>query len=69
MNNYVLTVTCPSTRGIVAAISGYLAAEGCNIIDSSQYDDLDTGRFFIRISWRIFFPKFSVVFLSFPWFF
>ena len=50
MNNYVLTVTCPSTRGIVAAISGYLAAEGCNIIDSSQYDDLDTGRFFIRIS-------------------
>lgn len=50
MNDYVLTVTCPSTRGIVAAISGYLAAEGCNIVDSSQYDDLDTGRFFIRIS-------------------
>ena len=50
MNDYVLTVTCPSTRGIVAAISGYLAAEGCNIIDSSQYDDLGTGRFFIRIS-------------------
>ncbi|AMM83349.1 formyltetrahydrofolate deformylase [Martelella sp. AD-3] len=50
MKDFVLTVTCPSTRGIVAAISGYLAAEGCNIIDSSQFDDLETGCFFIRIS-------------------
>ncbi|AJY45819.1 formyltetrahydrofolate deformylase [Martelella endophytica] len=49
-NDYVLTVTCPSRRGIVAAISGYLANEGCNIIDSSQFDDLETGRFFIRVS-------------------
>jgi formyltetrahydrofolate deformylase len=42
MHNFVLTVTCKSTRGIVAAISGYLAAKGCNIIDSAQFDDLDT---------------------------
>ncbi|MCJ8518787.1 formyltetrahydrofolate deformylase [Pseudorhizobium tarimense] len=50
MMSYVLTVTCNSTRGIVAAISGYLAGKGCNIIDSSQFDDLDTGKFFMRIS-------------------
>lgn len=50
MHNFVLTVTCNSTRGIVAAISGYLAAKGCNIIDSAQFDDLDTGRFFMRVS-------------------
>ncbi len=50
MKNYVLTVTCKSTRGIVAAISGYLAAKGCNIVDSSQFDDLDTGKFFMRVS-------------------
>ncbi|KAB2697863.1 formyltetrahydrofolate deformylase [Ochrobactrum sp. GPK 3] len=50
MHNFVLTVTCKSTRGIVAAISGYLAAKGCNIIDSAQFDDLDTGRFFMRVS-------------------
>ncbi|NKN39214.1 formyltetrahydrofolate deformylase [Agrobacterium sp. a22-2] len=50
MTSYVLTVSCKSTRGIVAAISGYLAAEGCNIIDSSQFDDLDTGKFFMRVS-------------------
>lgn len=50
MTTFILTVTCKSTRGIVAAISTYLAGKGCNIIDSSQFDDLDTGRFFIRIS-------------------
>ena len=50
MMSYVLTVTCNSTRGIVAAISGYLSEKGCNIIDSSQFDDLDTGKFFMRIS-------------------
>ena len=50
MHNFVLTVTCKSTRGIVAAISGYLASKGCNIIDSAQFDELDTGRFFMRVS-------------------
>ncbi|MCM2294739.1 formyltetrahydrofolate deformylase, partial [Allorhizobium sp. BGMRC 0089] len=30
MHDYVLTVTCPSARGIVAAISGYLTEKGCN---------------------------------------
>ncbi|MBX4866128.1 formyltetrahydrofolate deformylase [Rhizobium bangladeshense] len=50
MKSYVLTVSCKSTRGIVAAISSYLADKGCNIIDSSQFDDLDTGRFFMRVS-------------------
>jgi formyltetrahydrofolate deformylase len=50
MTNYVLTVTCKSTRGIVAAISNYLADKGCNIVDSSQFDDLDTGKFFTRVS-------------------
>jgi formyltetrahydrofolate deformylase len=47
--NYVLTVACQSTRGVVAAISGYLADKGCNIVDSSQFDDLATGKFFMRV--------------------
>jgi formyltetrahydrofolate deformylase len=50
MNSYVLTVACKSTRGIVAAISGLLAEKGCNIIDSSQFDDLETGMFFMRVT-------------------
>ncbi|MEZ5726379.1 MAG: formyltetrahydrofolate deformylase [Paracoccaceae bacterium] len=52
MSDLVLTVTCPTRRGIVAAISGFLAANGCNITDSAQFDDLESGRFFMRISFR-----------------
>ena len=50
MKNIVLTVACKATRGIVAAISGYLAAKGCNINDSSQFDDVESGKFFMRVS-------------------
>ncbi|QIR86863.1 formyltetrahydrofolate deformylase [Paracoccus sp. AK26] len=50
MTKYCLTVTCPTQRGIVAAISTYLAGKGCNITDSSQFDDTVTGRFFMRVS-------------------
>ena len=49
MTKFVLTVACRSTRGIVAAISGFLAEQGCNIVDSSQFDDLGSGRFFMRV--------------------
>jgi len=48
--HYVLTVTCLSTRGIVAAISGFLADQGCNITDSAQFDDMGTGQFFMRVT-------------------
>ncbi|MDX2483953.1 MAG: formyltetrahydrofolate deformylase [Pseudodonghicola sp.] len=50
MTKYFLTVTCPSQRGIVAAIANYLADQGCNIADSSQFDDVQTGNFFMRVS-------------------
>ncbi|MFC5739644.1 formyltetrahydrofolate deformylase [Sinirhodobacter huangdaonensis] len=50
MTKYCLTVACPTTRGIVAAIATYLAENGCNITDSSQFDDIQTGKFFMRVS-------------------
>ncbi|WP_377292108.1 formyltetrahydrofolate deformylase [Rhizobium sp. SG2393] len=50
MKSYVLTVSCKSTRGIVAAITGYLADKGGYISDSSQFDDLETGLFFMRLT-------------------
>ncbi|MBU3031816.1 formyltetrahydrofolate deformylase [Paracoccus marinaquae] len=52
MKSYTLRVTCVSTRGIVAAISGFLAVQDCNITDSAQFDDAETGRFFMRMSFR-----------------
>ena len=50
MTSHVLTVTCPTARGIVAAIATYLAQQGCNITDAQQYDDALTGRFFMRVT-------------------
>ncbi|WP_116136910.1 formyltetrahydrofolate deformylase [Trinickia diaoshuihuensis] len=47
-NTYVLRVACPATVGIVAAISGYLAAHSYYIAEMSQYDDEETERFFLR---------------------
>jgi len=52
MSAFALTVTCRSTRGIVAAISTYLAENGCNITDSAQFDDRETGNFFMRVSFN-----------------
>ncbi|SOD91868.1 ACT domain-containing protein [Caenispirillum bisanense] len=49
-DRFTLTVRCPTTRGIVAAISTYLADSGCNITDSAQFDDQLTGTFFMRVS-------------------
>ncbi|CVI62870.1 MULTISPECIES: formyltetrahydrofolate deformylase [Agrobacterium] len=50
MTTYIMTVSCPARRGIVAAVSGYLARSGCNINDSSQFNDQETDRFFMRLS-------------------
>ena len=50
---FVLTLACRDTKGIVHAVSGLLYQAGCNIIDSQQYGDLQgedaTGLFFMRV--------------------
>lgn len=46
---YILTITCPDQVGIVAAISGVLAAQHGNIVESSQFSDTESGRFFMRL--------------------
>ncbi|MFJ4375350.1 formyltetrahydrofolate deformylase [Pseudomonas japonica] len=50
--NYVLRVTCPSIRGVTAAITAFLSARGCNIRDSAQFDDESTNHYFMRITFR-----------------
>ena len=49
---YILTVTCPAATGIVAAITGFLAAQQCYITEMAQYDDEMTQKFFCRIMFR-----------------
>ena len=46
---YVLTLSCVDRPGIVAAMVGLLAANGGNILESQQFDDLESGRFFMRV--------------------
>jgi formyltetrahydrofolate deformylase len=48
MTEYVLTLSCPDRPGIVAAVSGALAERDCNIVESQQFGDRGTGRFFMR---------------------
>lgn len=45
---YVLTFSCPDKPGIVNAVSGHLFGHGANILESQQYSDPDSGRFFMR---------------------
>ena len=46
---YVLTLSCPDSRGIVAGVANLLSDHGCNITESQQYGDHYTGRFFLRM--------------------
>ena len=52
-NEFVLTLSCPDTKGIVYAVSGLLYQAGCNIVDSQQFGDVQseggTGLFFMRV--------------------
>ncbi|MFN8693668.1 MAG: formyltetrahydrofolate deformylase [Holosporales bacterium] len=44
----ILTLSCVDKIGIVAAVSGFLARQGCNILESAQYFDPATRLFFLR---------------------
>ena len=46
---FILTISCPGRRGIVAAIGNFLTDRTCFIKELHQYDDLDFGRFFCTI--------------------
>jgi len=50
---FILTLSCRDTKGIVYAVSGLLYEAGCNIVDSQQYGDVlssdATGLFFMRV--------------------
>lgn len=45
----ILTLSCPDQRGIVAKVSAFLFERGCNILDAQQFDDQETGQFFMRV--------------------
>ncbi len=46
---YILTLSCPDQLGLVHKVSGFLAERGGNIEEAAQYNDHDTGLFFMRV--------------------
>ncbi len=55
-HQFVLTLACRDTKGIVHAVAGLLYQAGCNIVDSQQFGDLEgddaTGLFFMRVHFQ-----------------
>ncbi|MDF0605876.1 formyltetrahydrofolate deformylase [Neisseriaceae bacterium TC5R-5] len=51
-NYFILKICCAGTSGIVAMVSSFLANQQCYISEMSQFDDEDTGRFFMRTEFR-----------------
>lgn len=45
----VLTLSCPSTLGIIHAVSGVMVEHGHNILELTQFNDRPGGRFFLRV--------------------
>ncbi len=45
----ILTLSCTDRPGIVGAVGTFLANAGCNIVESAQFGDVDSGRFFMRV--------------------
>ena len=46
---YILTLSCIDTHGIVATVAGFLLNNHGFIIESAQFGDESTGRFFLRM--------------------
>ncbi|HWS11244.1 MAG TPA: formyltetrahydrofolate deformylase [Rhodocyclaceae bacterium] len=54
---YILTLACPDRMGIVYNVSAFLLERGGNIIDSAQFNDPETGLFFMRVLFSISRPE------------
>lgn len=52
-SDHILTLSCPDTIGIVFHVTGFLFERGCNILDSQQFGDETTGRFFMRVHFDV----------------
>jgi len=46
--HHCLTVSCPDTTGIVAAVASFFAARRINIVEAAYFADPASGRFFMR---------------------
>ncbi|MBU6395651.1 MAG: formyltetrahydrofolate deformylase [Sphingomonadales bacterium] len=45
----ILTLSCEDKPGIVARVTGNLYEAGANILEAQQFDDTESGQFFMRV--------------------
>ena len=50
---FTLALSCPNRPGIVAAVSRHLFDNGADIREAHQFDDGETGRFFMRVRFAL----------------
>jgi formyltetrahydrofolate deformylase len=48
----ILRLSCPDRMGIVAAVGAFLVDHSCNIVESAQFGDPESRRFFMRVSFQ-----------------
>jgi formyltetrahydrofolate deformylase len=48
--DFVLLITSKDKKGIVAAVANSIASQDCNIVESAQFGDSGTDRFFMRVA-------------------
>ncbi len=53
MNHAILLISCPDSRGITAAVTGFIANNSGNIIHADQHIDEHSNTFFMRIEWSL----------------
>ncbi len=56
-SHHVLIIKCPDTRGIVAAVSGYLNDNDISIVESNQFNDAQGDIFYVRVVFKQAGPK------------
>jgi formyltetrahydrofolate deformylase len=49
VQRFILTLSCPDRKGIVAAVANFLLTRDCNIVESAQSSDEGKGLFFMRL--------------------
>ena len=51
--DFVIMLDCPDQPGIVHAVSGFLVTHSANIVESQQFGDRLSGKFFMRIDFTV----------------
>ena len=50
---HIMTLSCPDKPGLVAGVARRLADSGGNILESQQFNDKDSDRFFMRVAFEL----------------